>query len=444
MLKSSIVAIVGRPNVGKSAFFNRLSEKKISIVDETVGVTRDRVFANCSWLNFKFKLIDTGGLDFKNNENKIEFLKEVKAQTQISIFQADVVVFVVDLHCGLTSLDLEIANLLRKSKKPVIVCVNKCDNVGTNPAEFFEFCSLGFKKMFAVSAIHGYGITDFLDCLVSFLPKKEETAISTDHLKIAIVGRPNVGKSSILNKILGENRVIVSDVAGTTRDSIDEEIENKNGNFVLIDTAGLVRKSNKISKVERYSLLRTYSAIDRADICLIVVDGFEGLLKSDVKIAGYVHEKGKGALILINKLDLIEQKEDLIKNFSKKLKTSLNFMKYFQELYVSAKTGQRLNKIFEIAKQIQVERTKRLSTGTLNSFLSFCTSKVAPPRVKGNQLKIYYITQTNVEPPTFVFFINKLECFHFSYKRYIENQIRLTFGFYGTPIKIIAKVHKEN
>lgn len=444
MLKSSLVAIVGRPNVGKSALFNRLSEKRISIVDETAGVTRDRIFADCKWLNFNFKLIDTGGLDFKNNENKIEFLTEVKAQTKTSIIQANVIVFVVDLHCGLTSLDSEIANLLRKSGKPVIVCVNKCDKIGATPAEFFEFCSLGFNEMFAVSAIHGYGLTEFLDCLVSHLPEQKKTSETTNKLKIAIVGRPNVGKSSILNKLLGENRAIVSNVAGTTRDAVDVEIEHENEKFILIDTAGLIKKSNKISKVERYSLLRTYNAIEKADICLIVVDGFEGLLKSDVKIAGYVHEKGKGALILINKLDLIEQKESLIKNFNKKLKNSLIFMKYFEQLYISAKTGQRLNKIFKFAKQIQTERLKRLSTGTLNSFLNFCVSRVAPPRVGGTQLKIYYITQADVEPPTFVFFVNKIECFHFSYKRHIENQIRLTFGFRGTPIKIVVKIHKEN
>lgn len=443
MPKSSLVAIVGRPNVGKSAFFNRLSERKISIVDETAGVTRDRVFSDCKWLNFSFKLIDTGGLDFKNNENKIEFLKEVKIQTKTSILQADIIVFLVDLNSGLTSLDLEIANLLHKSKKEVIVCVNKCDKIGMNPPEFFEFYKLGFSNIFAVSALHGYGIGDFLDCLVSFLPKPEKNHESENQLKIAIVGRPNVGKSSILNKIFGEKRTIVSTIAGTTRDAIDVEIEYENEKFTLIDTAGLIKKSNKISKIERYSLLRTYGAIERADICLVVIDSFEGLLNSDIKIAGYVHNKGKGSLILINKFDLIEQKEVLIKTFKENLKTGLNFMSYFQELYVSAKTGQRLNKIFKMVKQIQNEREKRLSTGTLNSFLSFCASKVPPPRVNGNQLKIYYITQVDVNPPTFVFFVNKVECFHFSYRRYIENQIRLNFGFKGTPIKILVKVHKE-
>lgn len=444
MSESSLVAIIGRPNVGKSALFNRISGKKISIVDEIAGVTRDRIFADCSWLNFNFKLVDTGGLDFKNNENKIEFLKETKIQTKISITQADVILFVVDLHCGLTSLDLEIASLLRKSKKPVVVCVNKCDNIGANPPEFFEFYNLGFDNVFAISAIHGYGIGDCLDCLTSYFKNENKVfAEADDKLKVALVGRPNVGKSSILNKIFGQNRSIVSNIAGTTRDAVNVEIDHAGEKFTLIDTAGLIKKSNKISNVDRYSLFKSYRTIDNADICLIVVDCSDGLFESDIKIAGYVHEKKKGSLILINKFDLIEQKESLIKSFDKKLKSELNFMSYFQHIYVSAKTGQHLNKVYDLIKQIKIERTKRLSTGVLNSFLSMSVSKVPPPRFGNNQLKIFYITQASVNPPTFVFFVNKIKYFHFSYQRYIENQIRLAFGFKGTPIRIIIKVKKE-
>lgn len=443
MFKSSIVAIVGRPNVGKSSLFNRLAEKKISIVDEIAGVTRDRIFADCQWSGFKFKIVDTGGLDFLNNEKRVEFLREVKLQTKVSVSQADVVVFVVDLHCGLTQLDFEIAKMLRKTNKTVIVCVNKCDDVGKSPPDFFEFYSLGFSEVFPISAVHGHGITNFLDCLVGFLPKQNVTDELEHILKIAIVGRPNVGKSSLLNKILGQDRAIVSKVSGTTRDAIDVEVEFKNEKFILIDTAGLIKKSKVASNVEYYSLTRTYSAIERSDVCLVVVDGNEGLLESDVKIAGYVHEAGKGSLILVNKFDLIKDKESSIKIFNEKLKNSLNFMDYFQQLYVSAKTGQRLGKIFDFVKNIQSEREKRLSTGVLNEFLSFCISKVPPPTFNNNVLKIYYITQVKINPPTFLFFVNRVEYFHFSYKRYIENQLRLAFGFRGTPIKIIVKLNKK-
>lgn len=444
-MASFVVAIVGRSNVGKSALFNKIAGRRISIVDKAVGVTRDRIFASCRWLGFEFDLVDTCGLEFKSDEKNIEFLNELRNQIKISIDRADVLVFVVDLHCGITNIDFEISNLLKKSKKPVVVCVNKCDVIGDLPAEFYDFYGLGFDEIFAVSAIHGHGLGDFLDCVVSYMPKNESSNFCGDRLKIAIIGRPNVGKSSILNKLLGENRTVVSNLAGTTRDSVDVEINRDGENFVLIDTAGIVKKSNKISDVERYSLLRSYMAIERADVCVTVVDGVEGLLENDVKIAGYAHEKGKGCLILVNKIDLLENKAEIIKKFDEKLKLSLNFMGYFKHVYVSAKTGQRLNKVFEMASAIQIERKKRLSTGVLNDLVSLCVGKVPPSlSIGGKRLKIYYATQVGVEPPTFAFFVNKAELFHFSYRRYLENQIRLAFGFFGTPIKILVRERKND
>lgn len=443
MAGSAIVAIVGRPNVGKSALFNRIAGRKISIVDDTVGVTRDRIFSDCEWAGVNFSLVDTGGLEFKAQGVGIDFLSEVRTQVEISVEQADVIVLVVDLRCGVTSLDYEISKMLQKFKKNVVVCVNKCDYVGEIPSEFYDFYGLGFKNIFAVSAIHGYGVGDFLDFVISNFQKKSYINSEENDLKVAIVGRPNVGKSSILNKILGEKRTIVSNLAGTTRDSIDVKINYNGFNFTLIDTAGIIKKSKHIPDVEHYSLIRTYMAIDRADICLVVFDGVCGLLEQDVKIAGYVHNKGKGSLILINKLDLISNREQSVKALNEKLKVSLNFMSYFQHIYISAKTGQRLNKIFELVMHIKSEREKRFSTGVLNNLLSFCVSKFPTPNFRGKRLKIYYVTQVDVNPPTFVFFVNNVDYFHFSYKRYLENQIRLAFGFKGTPIRIVARVRND-
>ena len=445
MVNSSIVAIVGRPNVGKSALFNRIVGRKIAIVDELAGVTRDRIFSDCEWAGISFVLIDTGGLEFKRKNGEIDFLSEVTFQVELAIDEAEIVVFVVDLHCGVTSLDFEIAKMLRKCCKNVVVCVNKCDYVGHNPSDFYDFYSLGFKNVFAVSAIHGYGIGDFLDFLVLNFHKNINLKSDSSNLKVAIVGRPNVGKSSVLNKILGENRTIVSDIAGTTRDSIAVKIYKNNFEFIFVDTYGIIKKSKKVSSVEHYSLLRTYMAIARSDFCLVVLDGTcGGLSEQDVKIAGYVHNKGKSSLILVNKLDLFENKAKHIAKIDEELKLHLNFMNYFQHIYISAKTGKNLSKIFNFIENIKIEREKRCSTGVLNDLLSVCVSRFPPPNFHGKRLKIYYVTQSEISPPTFIFFVNSLNSFHFSYRRYLENQIRLAFGFKGTPIRIIARVRNDN
>ena len=431
-----IIAIVGRPNVGKSTLFNKLTGKRLAIVEDTPGVTRDRLYSECEWLNRTVMLVDTGGIEPKTDDG---ILSKMRAQANLAIESADVIILVTDLNSGVTANDADIASMLLKSGKPVVLCVNKCDRIGAPPAEFYEFYNLGLGDPFPVSSVHGNGTGDLLDECFKHIDFDKEDDIEDDKIKVAIIGKPNVGKSSLVNKIAGEERVIVADMAGTTRDATDTEVENEFGKFVLIDTAGIRRKSRVDDSVEKYSVLRSYMAVDRSDVCVIMIDATEGFTEQDSKVAGYAHEQGKACVIAINKWDAIEKETNTMNEFTKKLQTDFSFMSYAPFVFISAKTGQRLNKLFELIVSTYEQNCRRISTGMLNDMLAYATAKVQPPSDKGKRLKIYYMTQASTNPPTFVTFCNRADLFHFSYRRYLENQIRETFGLTGTPIKMVVR-----
>ncbi len=436
-----LVAIVGRPNVGKSTLFNKLIGQKLSIVEDTPGVTRDRIYSKCEWLNHEFMLVDTGGIEPDSDD---VILSQMRRQAELAIDKADVIILVTDMRSGVTATDMEVATMLQKSGKPIVVCVNKCDSVGEPPVEFYEFYNLGLGEPVAVSSVHGHGTGDLLDVVLEYLPQVQEEDYDDDVIKVAIIGKPNVGKSSIINNICGEERVIVSDIAGTTRDATDTYVENESGKFVLIDTAGLRRKSRVYENIERYSVLRALMAVDRADVAVIVIDATVGFTEQDSKVAGYAHEKGKGCVVAINKWDAIEKDTHTMDEFKKKLMLDFSFMSYVPFVFISAKTGLRINKMFELVNYVAQQNAVRISTGRLNDVLSYATSRVQPPSDKGRRLKIYYMTQVSTKPPTFVAFVNRADLFHFSYQRYIENQIRETFGLDGTPIVLKVRERDRN
>ncbi|MBQ5897776.1 MAG: ribosome biogenesis GTPase Der [Oscillospiraceae bacterium] len=431
-----IIAIVGRPNVGKSTLFNKLTGKRLAIVEDTPGVTRDRLYCECEWLNHTVMLVDTGGIEPKTDDG---ILSKMRVQANIAIESADVIILVTDLNSGVTANDADIASMLLKSGKPVVLCVNKCDRIGVPPAEFYEFYNLGLGDPFPVSSVHGNGTGDLLDECFKHIDFDKEDDDDDDKIKVAIIGKPNVGKSSLVNKISGEERVIVADMAGTTRDATDTEVENEFGKFVLIDTAGIRRKSRVDNEIEKYSVLRSYMAVDRSDVCVIMIDATEGFTEQDSKVAGYAHEQGKACVIAINKWDAIEKETNTMNEFTKKLQTDFSFMSYAPFVFISAKTGQRLNKLFELIVSTYEQNCSRISTGMLNDMLAYATAKVQPPSDKGKRLKIYYMTQASTNPPTFVTFCNRADLFHFSYRRYLENQIRETFSLTGTPIKMVVR-----
>ncbi len=435
-MSKPVVAVVGRPNVGKSTLFNKLIGKRLSIVEDTPGVTRDRIYSECEWRGKKFMLVDTGGIEPQSED---VILSQMRRQAQLAVDSAQVIVLVTDMQTGLTSTDEDVARMLRKSGKPVIVCVNKCDKVGAPPAEFYEFYNLGIGELVGVSSVHGHGTGDLLDLIVGDLPDDDEDDEADDLIKVAVIGKPNVGKSSLVNKISGEDRMIVSNIAGTTRDAVDSVVETKHGKFVFIDTAGLRRKSKVNESIEKYSVLRAYMAVDRADVCIIMIDATEGFTEQDSKVAGYAHEQGKGCVIAVNKWDAVDKNEHTMNEYKKKLEVDFSFMSYAPFVFISAKTGQRIDKLYETVREVYEQNSRRLKTGALNDMLAYATARVQPPSDKGKRLKIYYMTQPSVKPPTFVVFVNRAELFHFSYQRYIENQIRETFGLTGTPIRFIIR-----
>lgn len=431
-----IVAIVGRPNVGKSTFFNKLCGKRISIVEDTPGVTRDRIYFETEWAGRSMMLIDTGGIEPDNHD---VIMAHIRLQAEIAIESADVIVYMCDFQAGVTADDRELALMLKKSKKPVVLAVNKMDRIGATPPELYEFYELGLGEPIALSSVHGTGTGDVLDEICAYLPEEEPENVPEDAVKVAVIGRPNAGKSSLVNRILGEERMIVSDVAGTTRDAIDSQVENEYGNYVFIDTAG-IRKSGKIAdNIERYSVFRALLAIERADVCVIMIDATVGVTAQDARIAGLAHENGKPSVIVINKWDLVEKDDKTLEHMRRDVYETLSYMTYAPMVFVSAKTGQRLNRIFELINRVNDQAQLRISTGVLNDVLDDAVTRVQPPTDKGRRLKIYYMTQTGVRAPTFVIFVNNAELFHFSYQRYIENKLREVFGFEGTPIKLIIR-----
>lgn len=436
-----IVAVVGRPNVGKSTLFNKLVGKRMSIVDDTPGVTRDRIYAKAEWLGKEFMLIDTGGIE---PDTKDIILSQMRTQAQLAIDKADVIILVTDITSGVTANDSDVAAMLLKSGKPVVLCVNKVDTVGEVPPEFYEFYNLGLGEPIAVSSVHGHGTGDLLDAVFEVMPKEDrEEEYSPDAIKVAVIGKPNAGKSSLINKIAGEDRMIVSDIAGTTRDAVDTVIRRDGEEYVFIDTAGIRRKSKVNEQIEKYSVLRAYMAIDRADVCVIMIDANEGFTEQDSKVAGYAHEQGKASVIAINKWDSVEKDSNTMNEFKKKLDVDFSFMSYAPFVFISALTGQRIDKLFEMINYTSNQNAMRIPTGTLNDMLAYATARVQPPSDKGKRLKIYYMTQASTKPPTFVIFCNNKELFHYSYQRYLENQIRESFGLGGTPIRIVIRERGE-
>lgn len=432
-----LVAIVGRPNVGKSMLFNKLTGQRTSIVEDTPGVTRDRIYGSCEWCGRTFSLVDTGGIE---PDTDSEMLKFMRRQAEIGIELADAIIMVVDVHSGVTAADQDVATMLRKSGKPIALAVNKCDSVGPVNPDVYEFYSLGIGDLFETSAIHGHGTGDLLDWVLENIPEDSGEEEDSDVIKVAIVGKPNVGKSSLLNRILGEERVIVSDVAGTTRDAIDSYFENETGKYCFIDTAGMRRKSKVDDAIEKYSNMRSISAIDRADVCLILIDANDGVTEQDTKIAGLVHEAGKAAVIVVNKWDAVENKEtNTMRDMEAKVRQGLSYMLYAPVLFLSALTGQRVDRLFQVIQDVHAQNTSRITTGALNSVLADATARVQPPTDKGRRLKIFYMTQASTKPPHFVIFCNDARLFHFSYQRYLENQIREVFGLNGTPIRITIR-----
>ncbi len=430
-----IIAVVGRPNVGKSTLFNKLIGKRLSIVDDTPGVTRDRIYGDAEWSGRKVMLVDTGGIEPKTNDI---ILSGMRSQAQLAIDTANVIIMVCDLQTGVTATDMEIASMLLKSNKPIVLCVNKCDKIGDVPAEFYEFYNLGLGDPIPVSSVHGHGTGDLLDAAFEYLPEADE-AEDEEVINVAVIGKPNAGKSSLVNKVTGEERAIVSDIAGTTRDAIDSLVENKFGKFNFIDTAGLRRNSRVEDKIEKYSVLRAKMAIERSDVCVIMIDGTDGFTEQDSKVAGLALEQGKACIIAVNKWDIVEKDGFTMDAYRKRLMTDFSFMPYAPIIFISAKTGQRLDRLFELINYVRTQNTMRISTGKLNDILADATARVQPPSDKGKRLKIYYMTQASTCPPTFVCFCNNAELFHFSYQRYLENQIRSTFGLEGTPVRFVIR-----
>ena len=431
-----VVAIVGRPNVGKSTLFNKLIGQRVAIVNDTPGVTRDRIYGECEWRSRKVTLVDTGGIEPYSDD---VILSQMRRQAELAIDTADVIVLVTDVKTGVVATDSEVAAMLLKSGRPVVLCVNKCDGIGEPPAEFYEFYNLGLGDPIQVSSVHGHGTGDLLDAVFEHLPEEAEDEEEDDAIKVAIIGKPNAGKSSLINQIAGEDRCIVSDIAGTTRDAIDTQIENDYGRFTLIDTAGIRRKSRVDDEIEKYSVIRAQMAIDRSDVCVIMIDATEGFTEQDSKVAGLAHEAGKGCVIAVNKWDAVEKDGRTMQEYRKKLEVDFSFMAYAPMVFISAKTGQRLDQLFELIQRVANFNAMRITTGMLNDVLAQATARVQPPTDKGKRLKIYYMTQASTKPPTFVCFVNRAELFHFSYQRYLENRIRETFGMEGTPIRFLIR-----
>ena len=435
-MSKPIVAVVGRPNVGKSTLFNKLIGRRLSIVEDTPGVTRDRIFGDGEWRNRPFMLIDTGGIEPGSDD---VILSQMRSQAQLAIDSADVIVMVTDMRAGVVATDREVAAMLQKSGRPVVLCVNKCDSVGEVPPEFYEFYNLGLGEPYPVSAVHGHGTGDLLDAVYEHFPPETPEEQDEETIKVAIIGKPNAGKSSLVNRVAGEERVIVSDIAGTTRDAIDTVVENAKGRFLFIDTAGIRRRSRVRDNVEKYSIIRAEAAVERADVCVIMIDATEGFTEQDSKVAGIAHAAGKGCIIAVNKWDAVEKDGGTMNAFRKKLENDFSFMSYAPIIFISAKTGQRIDRLFELIKYVANQNATRISTGMLNDVLADATARVQPPSDKGKRLKIYYITQPSTKPPTFVCFVNSAELFHFSYQRYLENKIRETFGLEGTPVRFIVR-----
>ena len=432
-----LVAIVGRPNVGKSMLFNKLTGQRTSIVEDTPGVTRDRIYGSCEWCGRSFSLVDTGGIEPDTDSDMLKFMRR---QAEIGIELADAIIMVADVRSGVTAADQDVATMLRKSGKPVALAVNKCDSIGLVNADAFEFYSLGIGDLFETSAVHGHGTGDLLDWVLENIPEDDGDEEEDDVIKVAIVGKPNVGKSSLLNRILGEERVIVSNVAGTTRDAIDSYFENETGKYCFIDTAGMRRKSKVDDAIEKYSNMRSISAIERADVCLILIDANDGVTEQDTKIAGLVHEAGKATIIVVNKWDAVADKEtNTMRDMEAKVRQGLSYMLYAPVLFLSALTGSRVDKLFQLIQDVYAQNTMRITTGALNNLLADATARVQPPTDKGRRLKIYYMTQASSKPPHFVIFCNDARLFHFSYQRYLENQIREVFGLQGTPVRITIR-----
>lgn len=435
-----LVAVVGRPNVGKSTLFNRISGSRISIVEDTPGVTRDRIYSDVSWLDKHFTLIDTGGIEPKSKD---EILAKMREQAQIAIEMADVVMLVVNVKDGVTANDHEVAQMLLKAKKKIVLAVNKVDNPGEPPMEFYEFYNLGLGDPVAISAANGLGLGDLLDEVTAKFPEDADTSEDEDEIKVAVIGRPNAGKSSLINRLMGEERVIVSDVAGTTRDAIDTHYEKDGDKFLFIDTAGIRRKSKVNEAVEKFSVIRSYAAVDRSDVCVIMIDGTEGVAEQDTKIAGYANEQGKACIFVINKWDIVKKNDKTMNEFKYKIRETFAFMSYASIMFTSAKTGRNIEALLEEIKKVNEQHKRRITTGMLNDVINEAVNKQQPPSDKGKRLRIYYGTQAGIAPPTFVLFVNDKELFHFSYKRFIENQIRENFGFEGTPISIIIRERKK-
>ncbi len=435
-MSAPVVAIVGRPNVGKSTLFNKLIGERVAIVNDTPGVTRDRIFGTCEWCGRTFTVVDTGGIEPYSDDL---ILRQMRRQAELAIQAADVTILVTDVRSGVTATDEEVAQMLRKSGRPVVLCVNKCDSIGEPPAEYYEFYNLGLGTPIQVSSVHGHGTGDLLDAVCDFFPEQKDGEEEKEFVRVAIIGRPNAGKSSLVNYITGENRCIVSDIAGTTRDSIDTMIENRHGRFCLTDTAGIRRSSKVEDEIEKYSIIRAKMAIDRSDVCVIMIDAQQGVTEQDTRIAGLAHDSGKACIIAVNKWDAIEKNDKTMGEFRKRLETEFAYMSYAPFLFISAKTGQRVDKLFEMILSAVNAAAMRISTGMLNDLLADAVARVQPPTDKGRRLKIMYVTQASVKPPTFVFFVNSAELFHFSYQRYLENRIRETFGMQGTPIRFVIR-----
>ncbi len=434
------VAIVGRPNVGKSTLFNKISGQRISIVEDTPGVTRDRIYTDASWLDKHFTLIDTGGIE---PSSKDEILSQMREQAQLAIDMADVVILLTNVKDGVTANDRDVASMLLKAQKKIVLAVNKVDNPGDPPMDFYEFYNLGLGDPYAISSVHGMGIGDLLDEVCALFPENADVSEDEGEIKVAVIGRPNAGKSSLINKILGENRVIVSNIAGTTRDAIDSHFEKNGDKFMFIDTAGMRRRGKISENVEHYSIVRALASVDRSDVCVIMIDGAEGITEQDTKIAGYAHDQGKACILAVNKWDIVEKDDKTMNNFRLRLKEEFAYMQYAAIMFISAKTGLRVNKLLEEIKNVNFQHKRRITTGMLNDVLNEAMAKQQPPSDKGKRLKIYYGTQASVAPPTFVLFCNNKEIFHFSYKRYLENRIRDAFGFEGTPIRFIIREKNE-
>ncbi len=436
-----VIAVVGRPNVGKSTLFNKLIGQRLSIVDDTPGVTRDRIYGDCEWLGHNMLLVDTGGIEPYSDDI---ILSQMRRQAQLAIDSADVIILVTDVRSGVVATDMEVAAMLQKSGKPIVLCVNKCDTVGEVPPDFYEFYNLGLGDPVAVSSVHGHGTGDLLDEVLKYLPEDIDESDDEDTIKVAVIGKPNVGKSSLINAISGEERAIVSNIAGTTRDTTDTVIENKTGKFLFIDTAGLRRKSKVEDQIEKYSVIRARMAVERADVCVIMIDATEGFTEQDSKVAGIAHDLGKACIIAVNKWDAVEKDGHTMDAERKKLMNDFSFMSYAPIIFISAKTGQRLDRLYELIKFVDEQNAMRISTGKLNDVLAAATARVQPPSDKGKRLKIYYMTQASTRPPTFVCFVNNKDLFHYSYQRYIDNQIREVFGLEGTPTRFVIREREKN